>query len=294
MSFELLNRKPFEAAALTNDHDPIRDPLQNPSVSSYFRWKGMVDRPLAAVLLVLTAPVIALLWLLVKCTSSGPGFYRQERSGQFGRPFMMFKLRTMRQDAEAVTGAIWSSTNDPRITRLGWLLRKFHLDELPQLVNVLKGEMSLVGPRPERPEFVDVLAAKIDRYCDRLMVPPGITGLAQLNLPPDTDLHGVERKLVLDLEYVREAGPWLEARLLICTATRLLKVPTIRLLGLHRAVKLPNTKSRMATPAARGDPDSSAAVSQQAVNSPHNGNGQETTPAAVQRPAHPASPSKPR
>lgn len=294
MSFELLNRKPFEAAALTNDHDSMRDALNSPSVSSYFRWKGMVDRPLAAILLVLTAPVIGLLWLLVKCTSPGPGFYRQKRSGQFGRPFTMFKLRTMRQDAEAVTGAIWCSTNDPRITRLGWLLRKFHLDELPQLVNVLKGEMSLAGPRPERPEFVEVLATKIEGYCDRLMVPPGITGLAQLNLPPDTDLHSVERKLVLDLAYICQAGPWLEARLLICTATRLLKVPTIKLLGLHRAVNLPNTKSGKAMLAARGDPDSSAAVCQQAVNSPRNGNGEDTTPAAVQNLAHPALPSKPR
>jgi hypothetical protein len=151
---------------------------------------------------------------------------------------MMFKLRSMRQDAEVATGAVWSTTNDPRVTRFGRFLRRFHLDELPQLINVLKGDMSLVGPRPERPEFVEVLSEKIPDYNRRHQVRPGITGLAQLNLPPDTDLNSVRRKLILDLEYVEQSNAWMEARLLICTAARLFKVPAIRPFGLSRDPQL--------------------------------------------------------
>lgn len=202
--------------------------------SSFFRWKRAVDLPLAALLLIPFGPVIGVLWILVKLGSPGPGFYRQKRVGQGGRPYMMFKLRSMRQDAEVATGAVWSTTNDPRVTRFGRFLRRFHLDELPQLVNVLKGDMSLVGPRPERPEFVEVLSQKIPDYDRRHLVRPGITGLAQLNLPPDTDLNSVRRKLILDLEYVERASAWTEARLLICTAARLFKVPAIKLFGLSR------------------------------------------------------------
>ena len=148
--------------------------------SSYFRWKAWFDRLFAAVFLVPALPVIGALFLLVRLTSAGPGIYRQRRVGQHGRTFVMYKLRTMRCNAEAGTGAVWSSAGDPRATRLGRALRYLHLDELPQLVNVLRGEMSLVGPRPERPEFVHHLADRIPGYLDRLAVPPGLTGLAQL------------------------------------------------------------------------------------------------------------------
>lgn len=206
--------------------------------SSFLRWKIIVEWPVALILTGLALPIIGILWLLVRATSPGPGFYRQSRTGLDGHPFVMFKLRTMRCDAEAVSGPVWSTHNDPRVTPLGRLLRTFHLDELPQLFNVLRLEMSLVGPRPERPEFVEVLAQRLDRYRDRLLVRPGITGLAQLNLPPDSDLHSVARKLVLDLEYVVRADPWLELRLLACTATRMVKVPTVRLMGLQRQVTL--------------------------------------------------------
>ena len=175
-------------------------------------------------LLIPGLPIIGLLVLLVRLTSRGPGIYGQVRTGQHGRNFMMYKIRTMEQDAEAASGPVWTQARDPRITFVGRVLRNLHLDELPQLLNVLKGEMSLVGPRPERPEFVPVLAEAIPGYRSRLAVPPGVTGLAQLNLPPDSDLTSVCRKLVLDREYIAQAGLWLDLRVLLCTFLRMFKV----------------------------------------------------------------------
>ena len=142
-------------------------------------------------------------------------------------------------NAEAHTGPAWAQAADPRVTRIGHLLRKFHLDELPQLFNVLKGEMSLVGPRPERPEFVEVLSKQLPAYENRLAVRPGITGLAQLNLPPDSDINSVNRKVILDIEYIQTAGLWLDLRLIVCTALRFTKIPSLGIFGLHRSVKLP-------------------------------------------------------
>lgn len=214
----------------------------------YFRWKQAIEFPIAVILVVVALPVIGLLLVLIRLTSPGPGFYRQSRVGRDGKPFLIIKLRSMRHDAEAGTGPIWSTYNDPRVTTLGRFMRRLHLDELPQLFNVLRGEMSLVGPRPERPEIVHVLATSIPGYLCRLAVRPGITGLAQVNLPPDADIASVRRKLVLDLEYVKRAGPWLDARLLLCTAARLLKVPIVRLLGVHRNVDPPAPAPREAGP----------------------------------------------
>ncbi len=149
----------------------------------------------------------------------------------------------MTLNAEARTGPAWAQAADPRITRIGNFLRKFHLDELPQLFNVLKGEMSLVGPRPERPEFVEVLNRQLPVYVNRLAVRPGITGLAQLNLPPDSDLNSVHRKVILDIEYIQRAGLWLDLRLIICTAFRFLKWPILGIFGLYREVQLPVQKT---------------------------------------------------
>ncbi|MBI3466175.1 MAG: sugar transferase [Planctomycetes bacterium] len=210
-----------------------------PPVSPYFRWKGWVDRTWAALLLVPGLPVIALLVAVVRLTSRGPGIFAQVRVGAHGRRFTMYKIRTMRVDAEASTGAVWCKENDPRITPLGNLLRKLHLDELPQLFNVLRGEMSLVGPRPERPEFVNVLAKAIPNYRHRHAIAPGVTGLAQVNLPPDTDLESVRKKLHLDLEYVRAGSLLLDLRLLATTLLRLIGIRSgraVRLLGLEREV----------------------------------------------------------
>ncbi|MBI3406896.1 MAG: sugar transferase [Planctomycetes bacterium] len=184
-----------------------------------------IEITLAFVLLAATAPFMFLAALGVKLTSKGPGIYTQARVGRDERVFTMYKLRTMVDNCESLTGPRWCMPDDPRITWFGWILRRTHLDELPQLLNVLKGEMSLVGPRPERPEFVAELEDEIPGYTQRHAVLPGITGLAQVHLPPDTDVDSVRRKLVYDLYYVRRFGPWLDFRLLVCTALRALAIP---------------------------------------------------------------------
>jgi lipopolysaccharide/colanic/teichoic acid biosynthesis glycosyltransferase len=221
--------------------------------SSYFRWKGILDRTLAGLLLVPGLPIVGLLALLVRLTSPGPGILRQVRVGKDGRRFAMYKVRTMRSDAEALTGTVWAKPMDPRVTGLGRVLRRFHLDEFPQLFNVVRGDMALIGPRPERPEFVQILSRQIPGYLNRLAVRPGITGLAQLNLPPDTDLESVSRKLVLDLEYVDRAGLWLDARLLLCTFARLFKLPAVRVLGLERYVVRTGQRAPSANGSGRGE-----------------------------------------
>jgi len=190
-------------------------------VSRYFRWKGILDRALAAVFLIPGIPIIGLCIVLVRLTSKGPGIYRQTRVGKGGRIFAMYKIRTMRIDAEDGTGPVWTKFSDERITPVGRFFRKTHLDEFPHLLNVIKGEMSLIGPRPERPEFVAVLAEEVPDYLDRITVKPGITGLAQINLAPDVDIESVRRKLVLDTEYVRRATLFLDMRLLQVTALRM-------------------------------------------------------------------------
>ena len=235
----ILSRKRRRAVATRTWRAKVVDLLRP---SAYFRRKAILDRTLAALLLVPGLPIIGLLVLLVRLTSRGPGIYRQVRLGHCGRRFVMYKLRTMRHDAEAASGPIWTTqARDPRVTPVGRLLRRVHLDELPQLLNILKGEMSLVGPRPERPEFVHVLAEAVPDYRSRLSVLPGVTGLAQLNLPPDSDLTSVRRKLVLDREYLEQAGLWLDVRILSCTFFRMLRVPErwlLRIFGLRRIVTL--------------------------------------------------------
>jgi len=194
-----------------------------PGMSWYIPVKRWGEALCAVVLLVLSSPLIVAGALLVKLTSRGPAFYRQVRVGKDGRHFTLYKLRTMRNDAEKGTGPVWSTENDPRITPLGHLLRRTHIDEFPQLVNVALGQMSLVGPRPERPEFVKKLDWEIPWYTERLQVRPGITGLAQMRLPADASLDCVRRKLVCDLYYVRYISPWLDFKLLCLTAFRLVK-----------------------------------------------------------------------
>jgi lipopolysaccharide/colanic/teichoic acid biosynthesis glycosyltransferase len=227
------------------------------AVPPYFLWKGIVDRALAALLLLPGLPIIGLLAALVRITSPGPGIFRQVRVGKDGRIFTMYKIRTMRDNAEAKTGPAWTQQADPRVTRLGRVLRKLHLDEFPQLFNVLKGEMSLIGPRPERPEFVHVLAEQIPDYLNRLAVLPGITGLAQINLPPDTDLDSVRRKLVLDLDYIAKAGLLLDLRMLLCTMLRLMGIPGAHvtwLFRLQRVVDLPTDHGQAASASGDGKP----------------------------------------
>jgi lipopolysaccharide/colanic/teichoic acid biosynthesis glycosyltransferase len=187
--------------------------------------KAVLDFALAFTLLVLTAPLVGLAALLIKLTSRGPVFYCQTRLGRHGKPYTIFKLRTMLHNCERRSGPKWSQPGDPRVTPVGRFLRKSHLDELPQLLNVLRGEMSLVGPRPERPEFVPQLERVIPHYRRRLEVRPGLTGLAQIQLPPDSDLASVRRKLTYDLYYVHRLSLWLDLRILAGTVFYVLGIP---------------------------------------------------------------------
>jgi lipopolysaccharide/colanic/teichoic acid biosynthesis glycosyltransferase len=191
----------------------------------YVPCKTALDFVAAAVLLVVAAPVVGLAALLVKLTSRGPAFYTQTRVGRNGRLFTIYKVRTMIHKCESLTGPRWSMPGDPRVTRLGNFLRVTHLDELPQLVNVLRGDMSLIGPRPERPEFVPELERALPRYRERLAVLPGVTGLAQVRLPADTDLGSVRTKLAYDLYYIRHLSPMLDLRILLCTSLYAVGVP---------------------------------------------------------------------
>jgi lipopolysaccharide/colanic/teichoic acid biosynthesis glycosyltransferase len=190
----------------------------------------VLDFLLAALLGIPALPVILLAALAIKLTSRGPAFYTQTRVGRHGRLFTICKLRSMIHNCESLTGPRWSIPGDPRVTPVGWFLRVTHLDELPQLLNVLCGEMSLIGPRPERPEFIPELERALPAYTLRLEVRPGVTGLAQVQLPPDTDLGSVRRKLACDLYYIRHHSPWLDLRLLACTGLYALGVP-FRLAG---------------------------------------------------------------
>lgn len=226
---------------------PPVNPLPHKSVevSNYFEWKGSSGRFIAAVLLVFFAPVTLLLMVLVKATSQGPAIYRQSRLGLNGEPFDILKLRTMTVNAEQKSGAVWAQPDDPRVTWLGFYLRKFHLDEFPQLLNVVQGDMALVGPRPERQVFVDQLKEEVPGYLERLKVRPGVTGLAQINLPPDLETECVKKKVALDLEYIETASTSLDLRILGCTCLRLFGLAgykTARLCGVGRLVDEPSTE----------------------------------------------------
>ncbi|MCD0458869.1 sugar transferase [Roseiconus lacunae] len=203
----------------------------------YFRRKYVCDRVIATTLFVLSGPLIAALIALVRLTSKGPGIYSQKRLGLHGQEFNVYKLRSMRIDAEANGKPVWCTKNDSRITPVGAFLRKTHLDELPQLWNVIRGDMSLTGPRPERPEICEKLAVLIDDYYSRNAVRPGVTGLAQINLEPDQTVGDVRRKQFLDLNYIENASFALDAKMLLATLLRVVGIRggvAMKMLGLCR------------------------------------------------------------
>ncbi len=179
--------------------------------------KRAFDIVVSATLLMLAGPLLLLAMLGVKLTSPGPIFYRQVRAGRFGQPFNVIKLRSMRVDAEK-HGAVWSvQGKDPRTTPIGATLRKYRIDELPQLINILKGEMSFVGPRPERPVFVEELADQIPFYQERLMVQPGLTGWAQVNYPYGSSVEDAKWKLEYDLYYMKHMSLFLDLFVILDT-----------------------------------------------------------------------------
>ncbi len=206
--------------------------------------KRMCDITSAFFGLAVLSPVLILISLLIKIDSRGPVFYIQKRVGLnrrrkprtknessfceniepidsksegFGRIFNLIKFRTMVHDAEKTCGPVWATKNDPRITAVGRFLRKTRLDEIPQLFNVLKGDMSLVGPRPERQFFVRDFIKKIPNYENRLLIKPGITGLAQINNGYDDSIESVVRKLRYDIDYIDNWSIWMDFRILLKT-----------------------------------------------------------------------------
>jgi sugar transferase (PEP-CTERM system associated) len=179
--------------------------------------KRIFDIAASALLLAVSAPLILLTAIIIKLESKGPAFFRQTRVGLYGEVFELIKLRSMREDAEVAGEAVWAQENDPRITRVGTWIRKLRIDELPQSWNVLKGDMSFVGPRPERPQFVADLEAQLSYYAERHMVKPGITGWAQINYPYGASLEDSRHKLEYDLYYAKNYTPFLDVLILLQT-----------------------------------------------------------------------------
>ena len=163
------------------------------------------------------APFGLLVALLIKMDSPGSVFFKQIRVGESDRPFYLIKFRSMRQDAEKGSGAVWAQKNDTRVTRLGKFLRKSRIDEIPQLVNVLRGEMSLVGPRPERPEFVQTLKKVIPYYSERHYVKPGVSGWAQVRYPYGASVEDAVEKLRYDLYYIKNISILLDFKIIFKT-----------------------------------------------------------------------------
>ena len=221
-------------------------------ILSYEAVKPMVDFALAAVILLLSLPVIAVVAVIVKLTSRGPVIYSQDRLGLGGKVFTIYKIRTMYLDSERHSGPRWSVPGDPRVTPVGRVFRWCHVDELPQLFNILRGEMSLIGPRPERPEFLNQLERALPDYRRRLTVRPGLTGLAQVQQPPDTDIPGVRRKLNYDLYYVQSMNPWLDFRVMLATV---LKCLGVSFMSIGRILQLPDPNPRDTHKSSRPEPE---------------------------------------
>src|SRR5262249_22311611 len=230
--FDILSRSLVEVRLVTDvptlaglsltttsiDGLPVIGLRESPHFGLNILVKRLIDIVVSALALVLLAPLLLLIAALVKLTSPGPVFYRQERCGLNGGKFEMLKFRSMRVDAEQQTGAIWAQKDDPRRTRLGAFLRATSLDELPQLINVLKGDMSLVGPRPERPVFIQQFSKTIPNYMARHCVKAGMTGWAQVHgWRGNTSLR---KRVQYDLYYITHWTPWLDMRILWTTVFR--------------------------------------------------------------------------
>ncbi len=184
-------------------------------VSSFF--KRAFDIVASLLLLVATLPVIVITAIAIKLESEGPAFYRQRRVGLYNQSFDILKLRSMRTDAESGGQAVWAAERDPRITRIGRIIRQLRIDELPQTWTVLRGEMSFVGPRPERPQFVEQLEQQLPFYAERHMVKPGITGWAQINYPYGASIDDARHKLEYDLYYAKNYSPFLDLLIMLQT-----------------------------------------------------------------------------
>lgn len=186
---------------------------------NYERLKRVTDIVLSIAALLFFSPILFFVAILIKINSPGPVVYRQFRVGLNHKIFKIYKLRSMRLDAEKFSGAVWAQENDPRITPIGRFMRKTHIDEIPQFINVLKGEMSIVGPRPERPEMVRDLKKVICNYEKRLIVKPGITGLAQVWHKYDETVEDVKKKIKYDILYIKKMCLLTDLRIIANTFT---------------------------------------------------------------------------
>jgi sugar transferase (PEP-CTERM system associated) len=183
----------------------------------YRRLRRLIDIVFSIIGLVLSAPIMLLVAIAIKLESKGPVFYRQERVGHHGDAFQIIKFRSMRVDAEK-DGAVWAKEGDPRVTRIGRIIRKLRIDELPQFINILEGRMTLIGPRPERPQFVAQLEQIIPFYSERHLVKPGLTGWAQVCYPYGASIEDAREKHSYDLYYIKNQSPLLDAIILMETA----------------------------------------------------------------------------
>ncbi len=203
-------------------YDWLMNASASPQMIYIKKIKRGFDIAVSIIGLILSSPILVISIILLKLTSRGPIFYTQVRSGRFGRQFKMIKLRTMYIGAEA-NGAVWSVQNDPRVVPIGKVLRRYRIDEIPQLINVFRGDMSFVGPRPERPEFIKQLASVIPFYQERLMVQPGITGWAQVNYPYGSSIEDARKKLEYDLYYMKRMSIFLDLFILLDTVRTVLR-----------------------------------------------------------------------
>jgi lipopolysaccharide/colanic/teichoic acid biosynthesis glycosyltransferase len=259
-------------ALLVAPRTVVRDQIKN--VMRRFCIRGM-DVICASLGFLLSLPFLIVVPILIKLDSPGPVFYKQVRTGVnrrkkerrvtnlgsgqnrrqldqrrqtfYGKPFYIYKFRTMVDGAERRSGPVWAMQDDPRITNLGRLLRKFHIDEIPQFWNVLRGEMSLVGPRPERPEIIKKIITEIPEYRERLNVKPGVTGLAQVCAGYDGSIEDVRRKIHFDMLYINNQSLHLYLRVLGLTLIRILSTaPTIDLgLASRNLVLKPMSRGRL-------------------------------------------------
>ena len=210
---QLTNRVPLGAI----NQIWLLENLSEGGKKTYEEIKRFFDLVFALVLGILVLPLIASIALVVKAGSPGSVFYRQKRVGQNGKIFEIIKFRTMKKDAEKETGAVWAQENDPRVTVLGKLLRNTRIDELPQLWNILKGEMSFVGPRAERPEFHDKLKSSVPFYEERYIIKPGLSGWAQINYHYGSSIHDAAEKLQYDLYYIKNRSLILDLGIILKT-----------------------------------------------------------------------------
>lgn len=218
-----ITRLGYELTLQTAGHQALIVPARLPACTPRARlMKRCVDVLGATVALMLFGPIMLVAALAVYVESGRPILFRQERVGRNGTTFNIFKFRSMRVDAEREVGAVWASQNDPRKTRVGAVLRRFSIDEMPQLFNVLRGDMSLVGPRPERPVFVELFRRTLPRYDDRHLVAPGITGWSQIHMKRILEPSAAAEKLDYDLQYVEHWSPYLDISVLFQTACEFL------------------------------------------------------------------------